>query len=109
MEKPSELFNRRHTKQQSFDAIRAEIDGDHRIRALVLRFWKSEMLNPLLPSNELAGADFVRSFGLARRVVTLPDLPEGLPEPYDDRDEPYEPYEDEPECNPPEKRRLPEP
>lgn len=38
MEKPSELFNRRHTKQQSFDAIRAEIDGDHRIRALVLRF-----------------------------------------------------------------------
>lgn len=67
------------------------------------------MLNPLLPSNELAGADFVRSFGLARRVVTLPDLPEGLPEPYDDRDEPYEPYEDEPECNPPEKRRLPEP
>ena len=43
------------------------------------------MLNPLLPSNELAGADFVRSFGLARRVVTLPDLPEGLPEPYDDR------------------------
>ena len=57
------------------------------------------MLNPLLPSNELAGADFVRSFGLA----------EGLPEPYDDRDEPYEPYEDEPECDPPEKRRLPEP
>lgn len=47
--------------------------------------------------------------GLARRVVTLPDLPEGLPEPYDDRDEPYEPYEDEPECDPPEKRRLPEP
>ena len=38
LEKPSELFNRRHTKQQSFDAIRAEIDGDHRIRALVLRF-----------------------------------------------------------------------
>ncbi len=77
MEKPSELFNRRHTKQQSFDAIRAEIDGDHRIRALVLRFddlsqtvmvmgdsvayLEIEMLNPLLPSNELAGADFVRS------------------------------------------------
>lgn len=125
MEKPSELFNRRHTKQQSFDAIRAEIDGDHRIRALVLRFDDLSQTVMVMGDSvaylEIRNAQSVVAvqrtcqsrfrqilwLGAARGDLT--GFAGGLPEPYDDRDEPYEPYEDEPECDPPEKRRLPEP
>ena len=61
----------------------------------------------MLPAG-LADEDLVKStglfFGLTRRVVTLPDFPPDLPEPY----EPYEPYE-EPVPDPPHERRDVEP
>ena len=118
LEKPSELFNRRHTKQQSFDAIRTEIDGDHRIRALVLRFDDLSQTVMVMGDSvaylEIRDAQSVVAVQRTcrsrfRQILWLGAARGDLTEPYDDRDEPYEPYEDEPECDPPEKRRLPEP
>ena len=62
------------------------------------------MFDPSFSSSALVGTDFVRSFGFARRVVTLLDFPKVLPEPYDEREEPYDPYDDEPERDSPKKR-----
>ncbi len=58
------------------------------------------MLRLLPPPTEPAEAGFARSFGFAWRVVTLPDFPDALLEPYDDREEPYDPYVDDPEWEP---------